>query len=230
MTARHPLTARRLTAEAVSQGPARALTIPVHASNGTVIDDVEAEEFRIGFERGYSDGLRSVKADAEAELARFQDEWRTTAQAALDEALAEAEQARQHYLNSAATLSNTVAEDRLWAEGFAVELGFAAVVRLLGERANDRVLIAQLCQQARAEVGDGAMRLRVAPADIEDVGSAAATIELVADPALPRGSCVLETPRGRFDASLAVRLDHLRQAMLQALQAGSPESSHARDA
>lgn len=230
MTTRHPPSARRLSPEAISHGAARALAVPVHASNGLAIDDVEAEESRIGFERGYSDGLRSVKADAEAELARFQDEWRAAAQAALDEALAETEQARQHYLQSAEALSNTVAEDRLWAEAFAVELGFAAVVRLLGERASDRALIAQLCQQARVEVGDGVIRLRVAQADIEDVGPVAAAIELIADPALPRGSCVLETPRGRFDASLAVRLDHLRHAMLQALQAGSPESSHARDA
>ncbi|WP_266158301.1 FliH/SctL family protein [Dyella silvatica] len=213
------VSARRIARQAVVSGSARTLVVGGKGMPSPIAENLEeAEEYRFGFDRGYTDGLRSAKAEVDTAAAQARMQWEAEARTALDAALAETQAARGAYLDSANALSITVSEDRHWAESFAIELAYAAVLRLLGEKAADRSLIERLYAQARQAVGEGIMRLRVAPDDLADVGHQAKGIELVADETLPVGSCLLETPRGRFDAGLDVRLELLRQALLRTLR------------
>jgi type III secretion protein L len=70
--------------------------------------------------------------------------------------------------------------------------------------------------------GAGAIRLRIHPDDLPAVearraaleaGAPAATLELVADEAVGRHGCVIETPQGRVDARLETQLAALERAL-----------------
>jgi flagellar assembly protein FliH len=215
-------TVQRIAGQVVVTGAARTLTITGKPSPTATAEQIEQEEdFRLGFDRGYTDGLRVAHAEAEVAAADARASWEQAATAQLEHALADTQAARDGYLQATAALDETVAEDRLWAESLAVELAFTSVLRLLGDKVADRSLIADLCTQARLAIGGGSMRLRLSPNDIDDVRSRVSTIELVGDDSLPAGSCQVETPRGRFDAGLDVRLELLRRALLDGLYAAS---------
>jgi flagellar assembly protein FliH len=85
-----------------------------------------------------------------------------------------------------------------------------SAVRRLGE--SRRILI-RVCP-ADAELMTGAGAGARSPADI--AGSGVARVELVADPTLGRGDCVVEGELGSVDARLDSRFDEIRRALVTA--------------
>ncbi len=106
----------------------------------------------------------------------------------------------------------------------AIELAVVLAERLVGEALRvEPARVAELAASALQEVR-GARRLRI-EASPDDVGALEGTlgtivsnVEVVADPALARGSLVVHTDLGRVDARLEPQLDRLAVALREALR------------
>jgi flagellar biosynthesis/type III secretory pathway protein FliH len=221
MSEPRPVIARRLSLGEVVQGQGRALE---RDGGDAAVPSADLKEYRLGFERGYTDGLQQARTEAEAAIAQARTEWERQAQAALDKAQADLLRSRERLDGVAGALAEALREDRRWAESTAVEMAYAAVLRVFGDKAVERSLVVELCAQARRETGGDVVGVRVAPADADAMHAAFPGLSVVADDSLPPGSCVLDSRRGRFDAGLEARLDHLREALLAALyQKGSAQ-------
>lgn len=215
-----PKSARRLLRHDVVQGQVRAFGAGNQEALAATPVEADAEEHQLGFEQGYRDGLRQARAELEGVAAEARTEWEQQAQAALDDAQEALRAERERLVAMAEALAAALDEDLRWAESAAVEMAYAAMLHVLGDKAADRSLVAALCDQARRELGGGVVSVRVAEADAAALRDLAGGIPVVADASLPAGSCVLESRRGRFDAGLEAHLEQLRKALLAALYRG----------
>lgn len=107
------------------------------------------------------------------------------------------------------------------AEDDAVELAFAMLCRVLGERAATREGIAAMVQAQRAALRDGAqLQIGLHPADWRAMdgmdGANQAGIRYVADPDIALGGCRIDSAAGTLDARLEHQLEQLRAALLRA--------------
>ncbi len=126
----------------------------------------------------------------------------------LVEARADAERTRAAAMPAARTLAMRMAEKIV---GRAVGMDPAALANIAAEAL------------AAARARSGLVLLRVHPDDLTAIVAArpalaariAAAVELraIADPAVGRGGCVVETPAGRLDARLETQLAALEQAV-----------------
>ena len=172
-----------------------------------LVDDAEARARAL---------LATARAEAEVlrEAARREGErdGRASAEAAFTtlavESRVEAERLRAEALPSARTLALRMAEKIV---GHALDLQPA----LLAD------IAARVLEAARARTG--VLRLRVHPDDVATLESArpalmarlaqAVDVRLVADPAVGRHGCVVESPAGQFDARLETQLAALERAV-----------------
>jgi 2-dehydro-3-deoxyglucarate aldolase/4-hydroxy-2-oxoheptanedioate aldolase len=111
------------------------------------------------------------------------------------------------------------------ARADALEIGFLVARTLLeAEVRQSPQAVFGLVRQAVRRAGDSRrISVRLSPDDAAIVnaenaraplfGPAAARVEVVADPALARGDCVVDTDFGRVDGRLETRLDELRRAI-----------------
>jgi flagellar assembly protein FliH len=115
------------------------------------------------------------------------------------------------------------------ARADAVEIAFQVARKLLEtELASNPEPLFGLVRTAIQKLGDARkVTVRVCPADLgllksEDesrfVQMRVAQVELVADPTLSPGDCVIESPVGAVDGRLSVRLAELRRAVAEALE------------
>lgn len=164
---------------------------------------------------GYAQGL----SEADAEISRRVRE----ALAEFEEHRAQAESRTNAAIESLAQLARgveaAVSEHQRIAEETAVEAAYAALLRLLEGRADDRSLLLDFCRQALHDSGIGAASLRVAPSEAVDVLRQALGIPVIEDASLGAGQCVVESARGASDTGLDVRLEAMRQAFLGGLAA-----------
>ena len=208
--------AHRVDANVVSRGVARRLA----ASSGAGISADELDH-RLGFDLGYRDGLARATAEAETAAIEARVNWEAQAQVQLDTALAELRTAQERLSVAADAMNVACLDERDWAVGLAVEVAYAAVARLLGERHAQNDLIAAHCARVVQDIPERPLRLRVSPDDVEAVSQHVNGVGVEADERLSRGECVLETPRGRVVAGLAERLSVLRDTLLAAVGASS---------
>lgn len=208
--------AHRLDANVVSRGVARRLT--ASSSAGISADELD---HRLGFDLGYRDGLARATAEAETAAIEARVNWEGQAQVQLDTALAELRTAQERLTAAADAMNVACLDERDWAVGLAVEIAYAAVARLLGERHAQNDLIAAHCARVVRDIPERPLRLRVSPDDVEAVSQHVHGVDVEADERLSRGDCVLETPRGRVVAGLAERLSVLRDTLLAAVGNGS---------
>jgi flagellar biosynthesis/type III secretory pathway protein FliH len=160
--------------------------------------------------------------EVEAAFLTTRTEWEKQAHAALEQAKAELQRSHVRLNGAADALAEALLEDRRWAESTAIELAYAALSRVLGDKAADHSLVVELCTQAQRECTGDVVSVRVAPADAEPLRRALPRLDVIADDGLLPGSCVLESHRGRFDAGLEGRLDQVRAALLAALYQEKP--------
>jgi flagellar biosynthesis/type III secretory pathway protein FliH len=212
-----PKEARRLSRHDIVQGQARVFGDG--DAGASLQTQADAEEHQFGFEQGYRDGLRQARAELEEAASRARDDWERKAQAALDDARESLRIERERLASVADALGEALEEDRRWAESAAAEMAYRAILHVLGDKAADRSLVQALCAQARRELDGELVSVRVAIADAAALMDLPGGVSIVADDALVPGSCVLESRRGRFDAGLEMRLEQLRRALIDALQA-----------
>ncbi|HXT94971.1 MAG TPA: FliH/SctL family protein [Polyangia bacterium] len=175
-----------------------------------------------------------ARAEAEALLARA----RAEAEALRAEGVAAREAARQEgfetgradgVAEAAVALAAARAEAARIVEA-AEPLALAVAARMAEKIVGRAVALApetmaEIAGEALAACrpGSGAVRVRVHPDDLPAVETRraaltarapAAALELVADEAVGRHGCVIETPQGRLDARLETQLAALERALL----------------
>ncbi len=203
----------RPLAEALVSGTPLPMAIPAgHDQDpGQRRLDALREEAR---RQGRENGL----ADAEAEIARRTAEISSGLEREHAIAITALQEQMAAMKRLAAALTDAIGAHRRDAESAAVEAAYAALVRVLGEKAADRTLVSDLCMQILREHGTGTITFRLSPADCE-LFEPAGDVRVRPDATLCAGQCVLESPRGGSDTGLDVRLEAIRIAFIDGLAA-----------
>lgn len=169
--------------------------------------------------------LAALQREAEARRTELAQEEARRLQAGYEQGLAQARQ--EMAARMLETVDRTV--DYLAAiEHRVVDLVMMAVRKILGEF-DDVELTARIVRQAMLLVRNQPQAtIRVCPAQAEDLRAridrlfaghtGPSLVEVVPDPRLGRGDCILETEIGMVDASLETQLKALEQAMRTRLQ------------
>lgn len=200
---------------------AAGVAAPAAAPRDPVVD-TEHQRQQI-FQKARDEGRLTGLKDAEEEIGRQVDAARLELEARHREAMAALDEEQTALQALGQGLSAAVQAHLDRAETLAAEVAFAAVTRLLGERLGRADLIAALCGEIVREFGQGKGTLRVGEHDHALLASIALDVPLMLDRRLAPGQCVMDTPRGQFESGLDVRLEGLKQALLQALgQAEAP--------
>lgn len=184
--------------------------------------DPYAEGYDKGFEEGQHagwdtgqveglrDGLKKGREDADA-AARVQ----ADALEALGTAITEA-----------------CTQRRAAIEAGAIEIAYAAVLRLIGESAGERTVVADTVRRVLEQLPDRTLQcIRVSPADHAlllqgahglNLGGA----QLVADERVELGGCIIDTDAGSLDGRLETQLSELKTLLVELHQAHESHESH----
>lgn len=163
-----------------------------------------------GFDEGMKDAAREIDRRVDKIAQKHHDE-----HAAAMASLRQAEAAQRQLLEGLQGALRQYADD---GEVLAVEIAYAAVARLLGDKAADRSLMQELCRTVVREFGHPPATLRVSDQDLALLDPAQLDIPVEADRRLAPGQCVIDTARGQFESGLDVRLEAIKQALLNGLQ------------
>lgn len=190
-----------------------ASTADAGPDDGKRAQDQLAQLFDQTRERGLLEGRKN----AEQEIQKRVDEIEARLTQAHQIAVADLKAQQALLQKLAANVKSSVEQHAIEAEAVAVEVAFASVIRLLGNKAADRSLIAELCAAVANEYGHGAAKLHVSEADRLMFESANIGVAIEADRRLQSGQCTIETTRGQFDCGIDVRLEALKKAFLSGL-------------
>jgi flagellar biosynthesis/type III secretory pathway protein FliH len=211
---------RRLTADRLE-----ATTHPKLLGGGTrapggaadapsVREDPALAQQKLAFEaarkQGHAEGIANAQAEIKAQVEKIAVRLREEHAAAVQRLHLEQDGFRKLAASLQAALKHYASD----AETLSVEVAFAAVARLLGEKSADRSLMGALCQRIVQEFGHPSATLRVSEADLASLEKVELGIPVEADRRLSPGQCVIDTARGQFESGLDVRLDLLRIAIL----------------
>jgi flagellar assembly protein FliH len=164
-------------------------------------------------EKGFAEGIKDAQTDIAQQVEKI--ERRLTA--VHDAAVAKLESEQSRLRNYIKSLAGAVEDYSVDAETLAVEVAYAAVVRLLGEKSADRSLLPELCRAIVREYGHAPATLRVSDVDFPLFEATEFDIPLEADRRLLPGQCVMDTARGQFESGLDVRLEALTKALMSAV-------------
>ena len=175
------------------------------------------EEKVLLFEQAREQGLAEGRKNAEQEIEKRVDEIEARLLQAHQKAVAELKAQQELFQKLILGLKAAVLKHADDAETVAVEVAFASVVRLLGDKAADRSLIVELCAAVSSEYGHGVVTLHVSEADRLMFESVNIGVDIEVDRRLKSGQCIIETTRGQFDCGIDVRLEALKKAFLSGL-------------
>jgi flagellar biosynthesis/type III secretory pathway protein FliH len=207
-----------LSAALSPPAPTQEMSTPITAPDPAVRLREEAERmFEAAREQGLADGR--ARAEAEVRAACEQARRAVRAEHAAEQARLEAATADATRLVESLTHGLAGLEHEL--QDAVVEVAYASVLRILGAVALDEDLVWVLCRQALSEVAQRPVVVRLHPDDADRAAALARgdDVRVEADNRLARGQCRLQTRRGDYDTSLADRLDALRLALLDGLDA-----------
>lgn len=96
----------------------------------------------------------------------------------------------------------------------ALSLATALAARIIGEAARDPAVTARVVAQSLAQAESSRPRVRLHPGALDAARAAlGAACELVPDPSLAPGGCIVETEWGQLDARVEVALRALADAL-----------------
>ncbi len=197
-----------------------------------------AEGWAAGLAEGRAAARPQIEAERRAAIERLDAEAAARAQQQASEWAAQTEAAREARQAASRNFAQRLdALDAAWRarlaalEVDAVEVAWQALCRLLGEHVAPAAIMRGLVRQAlQAAMDAPPRRVRVHPADHaawQEAGAStpddAARVVWVADPAVPRLGCEIDTARGGLAARLDAQLATLRDRWLQVLT--DPEAS-----
>ncbi len=215
-----------MSAEQESSGPLRLLKSP-DGTGAAIVALFEPTERRLVKREVLArvshaqQALREAQAEAEAILARAEDEAEALREQGRAEGRAEGVAQLMSELSRARKAYDGAMHE---AERDMLELAFGIAQRVIGQTlARDPELIASVVAQALERVrGKRQIVVIVHPEDRASVEGAraamaqrldGASLYIEEDPRVSRGGCLIETEAGRVDARLEVQLDTLRQAL-----------------
>lgn len=175
--------------------------------------DQQAQLFDQAREHGLSEGRKN----AEQEIQKRVQEIETRLNQTHQKAVAELKVQQELFQKLIANVKTAIEQHANEAEAVAVEVAFASVTRLLGDKAADRSLVAELAAAVANEYGHGAATLHVSEADRLMFESVNIGVAIEVDRRLKSGQCIIETTRGQFDCGIDVRLEALKKAFLSGL-------------
>lgn len=193
------------------------------------IDAHEAR--RIIAQREAAEGRADVADAALREIQNDMDQLRSAAheqgyEAGLQQALEQAAEQHESEAEQFRTVcSNLVEQQRERvsdAEEAAVEIAFAATVKLLGRLNSDISLLKALVRQSMAHVlAQQGLKIYLSPADCKRMRALARRksqdwvgVEFEADGRIQMGGCRIESRAGSLDARLELQMDKLKKALL----------------
>jgi flagellar biosynthesis/type III secretory pathway protein FliH len=192
---------------------------PLAAAGPSATEAAEAlrAQHQQAFDAARAQGFAEGAKDAEREIAQHVEKIERRLSAVHDAAIAklQAEQARLRQF--IASLTGALEAFSVESETLAVEVAYAALVRVLGEKSADGTLLPELCRSIVKEYGHPPATLRVSDVDYSLFESTEFDIPLEVDRRLLPGQCVIDTARGQFESGLDVRLAALTQALLSAV-------------
>jgi flagellar assembly protein FliH len=211
--------------ELIARAEARAKRI-VDESEGHIREVTEAHKHegyeagltegrQAGFEQARADGRQVAIEEAKTELLQLTQ--------ALNQTLAEFECQRRSLLGL--------------AETGLIELAMAIARRVCKiavnsstepVRANLRALLGMVKHQHDLEIHLHPAEHELLPIELPEFADAAAGlghVELVADPNVPRGGCLLQTRDGTIDASIEGQLDRVAEILCEGLTSPTPPAA-----
>lgn len=204
-----PLAARRLGATALEG------TAPFDAPSTIGMEEIAVDvqptvdplaAAREALELAFAEKSQALEQALEAEKQRLSDD---------------AKRQRARLAEEVNLLAEEVASlrERLEREAidWAAELGYQALVRVVGQARADGILVRAIAESLAEEQGLPPLTLRLHPDLIVDA-PALDGITIVPDASLAKGQQIIETPRGDIDGGVAVRLRALCEAFIQGIQ------------
>lgn len=162
-----------------------------------------------GHSRGYEDGVAAAREDLARELKKQ---------------AADLQQVQRLFSSS---LEGQLAQ----VDEYAVDIAFAALARLIGDRTGEEGFTRALVAHALSTVrGARKVAVHVSQQDFKVMGRLGeelgadgrfSEIEFVPDPRVTVGGCMIETDTGVWDARLETQLQRLRDAIDSSVKSGS---------
>lgn len=174
------------------------------------------------YRQAYVEGFDAGQADGRKEAERENQETREQLQAALDEAQAERRHWQARVETSVRQFEETCQRQEAQVIALAAELALAAVTRIVGQLHAEDAAVAAVCRETLRALQPDAVQVRVHPDDGSALAALADTVEVVHDPSLRPGDCLLRSPLGDVDAGLHTQLRALRDALQAALEEAPP--------
>jgi flagellar biosynthesis/type III secretory pathway protein FliH len=195
---------------------ARVLERGVAETSASAVDSTQCQ-LEQTFEQARQQGLDAARRQNEAEVSKRVQAAETRLRELHQAALEELGQERAQLARMATAIESALARHAQDSETLAVEVAYAALVRVLGDGAADRSLMPNLCRTIVREYGHPPATLRVSDLDLPLLADIDLGIPVEADRRLSPGQAVIDTVRGQFEGGLDVRLAAIAASLATAL-------------
>lgn len=190
-------------------GAAPGVARPPGATPSPCAQDIYKQAYLDGFAAGQEDGRKEAQQQNSRTLGKLQD------------ALAEAAAARRDWQEgmalAAARFEQACAQQQEQIAQLAAEVAELAVRKIVGRLHADRRAVSAVCRETIDALGLKTVEVRISQSDLAGFPELAPAIELVGDPSLKAGECLLRSPLGDIDAGIATQLAQLRESLVAAL-------------
>lgn len=176
-------------------------------------EELDAQAYR----QGYAEGFQAGEEDGRREVEQYQQAWERETRQHLDEERQSLAREREELLALTASLGEQLLAQNKEVEKLAFELALASLSQAFGAMQGDGELLQRLCGQMAEAYRGKATQLEVAAADRAHLPEQLEGLDIIVDYGLSSGECRIVTERGHAESSVAMRLEAIHVAMLEAL-------------
>lgn len=176
-------------------------------------EELDAQAYR----QGYAEGFQAGEEDGRREVEQYQQAWERETRQHLDEERQSLAREREELLALTASLGEQLLAQNKEVEKLAFELALASLSQAFGVMQGDGELLQRLCGQMAEAYRGKATQLEVAAADRAHLPEQLEGLDIIVDYGLSSGECRIVTERGHAESSVAMRLEAIHVAMLEAL-------------
>lgn len=214
---RHDGLLESITPRAVNGGHAPlAAVVPTPAPPAP--DDGQVQ----GYRQGYAEGFQAGEEDGRREAGQYQQAWEEETRKGIEEHYLAAQREREQLAALVQSLQAQLQAQQAAMEQQAFELALQSLSHAFGSKHDDGELLRRLCRQLSEEYRGKVVTLQVAAADRACLPDHLDGLEIAVEHALSGGECRIVTARGYADSSIALRLQAIYEAMLEALETRRP--------
>lgn len=182
------------------------------------VDELDAQAYR----QGYSEGFQAGEEDGRREAEQYQQAWEQETRQFLEEERQLLVREREELAALVAGLNEQLHAQSEEMEKLAFELALASLSRAFSAMQGDGELLQRLCGQMAEAYRSKATQLEVSATDRAHLPEQIEGLDIVVDYGLSSGECRIVTERGYAESSVAMRLEAIHGAMLEALGIDRP--------